>query len=93
MKYSESVYFYLEEAGLIEFQYIGGITITHQGKLTVEGEDLGQRNDLSFWSSPYPDITITDDIVCVIDRINSECENKIGYEIFVSKAKPISESE
>lgn len=87
----QTAYFYLEEAGLIEFQYIGGITITHQGKLTIEGEDSGQLTDLSFWSSPYPDITITDDIVRVIDRINSECKNKIGYEIFASKAKPISE--
>jgi len=85
------VYYYLEEAGFIKFVHSGGISITHLGKAEIENRNIIQSTKTSFWQSHYPDITITDDIVHVIDKINSACSDKLGFEIFNNKATPIVE--
>ena len=86
----ERVYFYLIDDGLIKTVHSNGITITHKAKLEI-GHKINGKSDESFWQSPIPDITISDDIVHTLDKINTEFNTKFGWEIFYNKAGPVRE--
>ena len=51
------------------------------------------KTDNSFWQSPVPDITISDDIhrYTLLDEINTEFNTTIGWDIFYNKAGPVRE--
>jgi len=85
-----SVFYYLLDADYINSRHSNGISITHKTKVEMAGETIEDTED-SFWHSPTPDITISDDIVHILDKINSAATAKFGFEIFYNKAGPIRE--
>ena len=86
----DRVYFYLIDDGLIKTVHSNGISITHKAKMEI-GHKIYARTDDSFWQSPVPDITISDDIVHTLDKINTKFNAKFGWEIFYNKAAPVRE--
>ena len=57
----------------------------------IENRGSDPRGDDAFWHALYPDVTITDDIVTVIDNINSSSRGLFGFEIFKNRAGPIKD--
>jgi hypothetical protein len=53
--------------------------------------ETDEDTEASFWHSPTPDITVSDDIVHFLDKINSATAAKFGLEIFYNKAGPVRE--
>jgi hypothetical protein len=86
----ERAYFYLIDDGLIRTVHSNGISITHKAKLEF-GQNIYRKKDDSFWQSSVPDITISDDIVHALDKINTKSNAKFGWEIFFNKAGPVRE--
>jgi hypothetical protein len=64
------VYYYLLDDGYIKSVHSDGISITHKAKREI-GDGAYESTYNTFWRSPIPDITISDDIVYALDKIKA----------------------